>query len=93
MGIAIRKDQSGSDTSCRADRAIDPCRSGSLILGCHGACTSFRPAPCDLGFLPDPGFVLKPDFYGCARGKTVGDFRDLDGEFFLKAGPASGSWP
>ena len=64
-GIANGQSESCADTSRRTDRTENPGRAGSLILGDRGARTSFRPTPGDLVLLADPGFVLKPNFYGC----------------------------
>ena len=92
LGIANGQNQCCPNAPARTDRTIDPSRAGALILWRDGACAAFRPAPRDLGFLSDPGFVLKPNFYGCVGRKLVADLCDFTGEVFLKAAPASGSW-
>ena len=90
--IASWEDQGSADTSGRADSAKDICRASSLILGGRGTRPPFCPAPGSLCFLPDPGLVLPPDFYGRSNREPAPDFRHLGWEFFLNTGPASGSW-
>ena len=42
--------------------------------------------------LPDPRFVLEPQFYGCAGGKTRSDGLDRLWKVFLNWSAASGSF-
>ena len=91
-GVALGQHQSRAGAPGRADGAEDIGRAGALIVGCRGACSPFRPAPCDLVLLADPGFVLEPNLYGHVCREAVADFRYSGGEVFLKAATASGSW-
>jgi len=65
-GIASGQHQGRTDAPGRADSAEDINRAGPLILGSRRARSPFRPAPCDLVLLADPGFVLEPNLYGRA---------------------------
>jgi len=91
-GVAPWQDQGRADAARRADCAEDIGRAGALILRRRGARSAFRPAPCDLVLLSDPGLVLKPNLYSRARGERGTDLRHSVRKVFLKAAAAAGSW-
>ena len=84
LGVAAGQNQGGTNTPCRADGAEDIGRFGSLIMGCPGPTSAWRPAARDLVLLTDAGFVLPPQLYFGAGRETGADRRQLGWEGFLK---------
>jgi len=91
-GVTPWQDQGCADAARGADGAEDIDRTGALVMGGRGAGSPFRPAPGDLVLLADPGFVLKPNLYGCACRERGADFRHSVWKVFLNAPAAAGSW-
>ena len=80
VGVAERQDQPRCLALLGADRAEDVGGLGALIVRRRGAASALRPSPCDLVLLPDPGLVLKPDFYRRAAREGRSDLVQLGGK-------------
>lgn len=91
MGIAPGHDQCCGLAVFGVDRAEDVGRPRALVMRCRRSGTSLGPAAGDLVLLPDPGFVLEPDFDHLALGDAGGNLCRCGGEVFLKASTASAS--
>jgi len=91
FSVAPGQHQCRANSSRWTDGAKDIGRTSALILGCRGTCSSLRPAPDNLVFLADAGFILPPDFYGRIGWQSASDFRHTGWKVFLKASPALGS--
>ena len=91
IGVAPRHDEGCGFSALGADSAEDVCGAGALVVWSRRPRSTFRPAARDLVLLPDPGFVLEPDFDHSAFGGTLGDFRYRGGEVFLNVSAASAS--
>lgn len=89
LAVAAGHNDPGSLAFGRANWAEDPVRGSSLITRSRGACTAPRPAPNELGLLPDPGFILPPQLYGRSFGETFADLRQTGSEAFLKMAMSS----
>ena len=89
LGVAAWQDQGRADAPIGTNGAKDPGRHCSLIHGRSGPGSPFRPAPRDLGFLSNPGFVLPPDLYRGVERERGADFRHFGGEVFLKSSMAN----
>ena len=87
--VAPGHDEAGAFAFRRADGAenVSPLR--ALILRRTGPGSTPRPAAGYLVLLPDPGFVLEPDFYFDICPNLVPDRRQLGGEVFLNSSMAS----
>ena len=71
LGVDARHDNGGTDASGRADRAEQIGRVMTVVAHHQRARADRRPNVGMSALLPDPGFVLKPDFEvrcGCAFG-------------------------
>ena len=79
---AAWQDEGGALGRGRADGAEDIGRAGPLVAWSCGPRPATRPAAGDLVLLPDPGFVLEPDFYRLAGGITRRNLRHIHGEVF-----------
>ena len=91
IGVAPRHDEGCGFSVPGADRAEDVCRASALVVWSRRSRSTLGPAACDLVLLPDPGFVLEPDFDHSAFGGSPGDFRHCGGEVFLNVSAASAS--
>src|SRR6266436_326219 len=91
-GVAEWQDEARPRSLGRADGAEDVGRARPLIVRCRWSRTAPRPASRYLVLLPDPGFILEPDFYRLARRISLRDLRQADGELFLNASSASVFW-
>ena len=91
-GIAEGQDQAGALALRRADGAKDVGRVGALIARRPWAGPPPGPTARDLVLLADPGFILEPDLYLCARGLAARDLRHEAGEVFLNASAACSLW-
>jgi len=89
LAVAAGHDDAGSLAAGRTDRAEDPGRGTPLIARRRRARTAPRPAPGELGLLPDSGFVLPPQLYGRSFGEAFADLRQTGGEAFLKMAMSS----
>ncbi len=89
LGVAARQDEGRADAPGGTDGAEYPGRLGALVQGRSGPGSSFRPAPRDLGFLSNPGFVLPPDLYRGVERERGADFCQFGGEVFLKSSMAN----
>src|SRR4249920_994591 len=89
-GLAVARGQheSGAFSFGGADGSENIGRRRPLVARRRGPGSAFRPSPSDLVFLPDPGFILKPNLYRFAA--SLGFFHD-GGEAFLKAAATSSS--
>jgi len=74
LGITVRQDEARTDTALWTDGAEDIGGLCTLILWGSGAGSAPRPAPREFGLLPDPCFILPPNFYRCADRETGPDF-------------------
>ena len=83
LAVAAGHDDASSLAFGGADRTEDPCRGAPLIARSRRARAAPRPAPGELGLLPDPGFVLLPQLYGCSFGETCADLRQTGSEAFF----------
>jgi hypothetical protein len=82
VGVAPGQDEARADATRGTDGAEDIGRLGALVLGRRGPAAAFRPAPRELGFLADPGFILPPDFYVGVGREDGADLRQLGGKLF-----------
>ena len=89
LGIAARQDEGGADAAFGTDGAEDIGRLGALIERRPGPGSAPRPAPGNLVFLADPGFVLPPQFYVGIGWEHGADRRQRGPEVFLKSSTAS----
>ena len=89
LSVAARQDQGGADAPGGTDGAEDPGRHCPLIRGRAGTGAAFRPAPSDLGFLSNSGFVLPPNLYRGVERERAPDFCQFGGEVFLKSSMAN----
>jgi hypothetical protein len=89
LGIAPGQNQPDGLALGRTDGAEDIGPLGALIVRRAGPCSALRPAARDLVLLPDPGFILEPQFDLYARFETRADRFDLGWEVFLKASTAN----
>ena len=92
LGVATWLHECGAGAAFGTDGAEDVGRLGALIVGCAWPGAAPGPASGDLVLLPDPGFILPPDFYLRAVGEAVAEPRDQLGEFFLKSSMTPSSW-
>ena len=89
LRVANGQDETDRRAERGANGAEDIGRGGSLILQGKRSRAAFGPAPRDLVFLTDAGFVLEPEFE-----RLAGDCRDIREDFrdfFLKAATAASS--
>ncbi len=89
LGVAAWQDEGRADAPRGTDGAENPGRLGALVLGRSGPGSSFRPAPGDLGFLSNSGFVLPPNLYRGVGRERGSDFCQFGGEVFLKSSMAN----
>ena len=89
IGVAPRHDEGGGFSVPGADRAEDVCGTGALVVWSRRSRSTLGPATCDLVLLPDPGFVLEPDFDHSAFGGTLGNLRHCGGEVMEWLAPPS----
>src|ERR1017187_6575142 len=86
FGIAEWQHQPRALAKFGTDRAEDVGRFRPLVLRGRWPCPASGPAPRDLVFLADAGFVLEPDFYRCAVREGSFDLCQCGGKApFLKA--------
>ena len=93
FGVAAGQDEGSADTASRTDGAEDIGRFGALVHGCRRPGSPFCPAPRQLGFLTDPGFILPPDFYFGAGRERAAQGCQLGWEVFLKSSTANSFCP
>ena len=93
LAVAARHDDASSLALGRTDRTEDPCRGTPLIAGSRRTRATLGPAPGELGLLPDPGFILPPQLYGCSLREAFADLRQTGGEAFLKMAMSSSFCP
>ena len=74
LGITVRQDKARTDTALWTDGTEDIGGLCALILWGSGAGSAPCPAPREFGLLPDPCFILPPNFYRCAARETGPDF-------------------
>src|SRR5260370_28085351 len=91
-GVAEGQDEARAGSPCWANGAEDVGRARPLIVRRRWPRPAPCPSPCDLVLLPDPGFVLEPDFYRLARPLPLRDLCQVDGELFLNPSSASVFW-
>ncbi len=85
LGVAAGQDEARADAAFGTDRTEDIGRLRALVAGCSGPGSPWRPAPCDVVFLTDPGFVLPPELYvGIGREPGANLFQ-RGGKVFLKS--------
>lgn len=84
MGIAFWHDKPCGFTLLWADRSKDIGRAGPQVLYRFWTCATFGPTSGLFILLPDPGFILPPDFYGLAKGFLILDFNYFGWEVFFE---------
>ena len=93
FGITKGQDEPRALAVFRADRAEDAGRFRPLVFRRRWPRPALRPAPRDLVFPTDAGFVLEPYLYGRALREGCSDLCQLGSEApFLKASMASSFW-
>jgi hypothetical protein len=91
--VVTQQNESCALAVFRADRAEDVGRFRPLIFRGRWPRPSSGPAPRDLVFLTDAGFVLEPYLYGRAFREGCSDLCQFGREApFLKASMASSFW-
>src|SRR3546814_1953595 len=80
LAVAAGHDDAGGFTFGGTDRAEQPRRGASLILGCRGPRAALRPAPGELGLLTDASLVLPPQLYRRSSREAPPDLRQARSE-------------
>jgi hypothetical protein len=91
-GVAAWHDQTRALARLRADGSENIGRLRALVVRRRRSCAAPCPAAGDRVLLADPGLILEPQLYCGALGKRLADFRQPDGEVFLKAAISSAFW-
>ena len=86
-GVAEGQDEARAGSPCWANGAEDVGRARPLIVRRRWPRPAPCPSPCDLVLLPDPGFVLEPDFYRLARRIPRRDLVQAGGEVLWNGPP------
>ncbi len=88
MAVELQNGRTRAAPFLWADGAEDMGRAGALVVRCAGPGATPGPTAGDLVLLADPGLILEPDLYPCARGVVARDLPHEGGEFFLNASTA-----